>query len=52
MSASEAAQHPNGKALREVFRRWQNNAVLDDDFAARVEQVREAAAPDLDADTA
>jgi antitoxin (DNA-binding transcriptional repressor) of toxin-antitoxin stability system len=44
------APRANGKALRDVFRRWRGNAALDDSFVARVAHGREAAAGDLDAD--
>lgn len=44
------APRANGKALREVFRRWQGNAALDDTFATNVAAAREAAVTDLDGD--
>jgi prevent-host-death family protein len=44
------APRANGKALREVFRRWQGNPALDDTFAANVAAAREVASADLDSD--
>lgn len=41
---------PNGAALREVFRRWQDNPALDDDFAERVIAARTAVSVELDTD--
>lgn len=44
------APRANGKALRDVFRRWQGRAELDDEFAANVAAAREAVSGDLDSD--
>lgn len=44
------APRANGAALREVFRRWQGNAVFDDTFAANVAAVREVVSAELDSD--
>lgn len=38
----------NGKALREVMRRWQGNAALDDTFAKNIATALEPVAADLD----
>jgi prevent-host-death family protein len=44
------ASRANGAALRDVFRRWQDNPALDDDFAERVAAARTAASVELDTD--
>ncbi|MCI2417048.1 type II toxin-antitoxin system prevent-host-death family antitoxin [Saccharopolyspora sp. K220] len=44
------AWRSNGAALLEVFRRWRESGVADDDFASRVADVREAVDEDLDVD--
>lgn len=44
------APRANGRALREVFRRWQGNTAVDDTLAANVAKAREAASADLDVD--
>lgn len=44
------APEARGAALREVFRRWQDNPALDDDFAERVLAARTAVWVDLDTD--
>lgn len=44
------ATQANGAALREVFRRWQNNPAFDGDFAERVTAARTAVSAELDID--
>lgn len=44
------APRANGAALRKVFERWHGNPALDDVFAARVKDAREAVSADLDTD--
>jgi hypothetical protein len=44
------APRANGKALREVFRRWRGHVAFDDSFAAHVAEAREVASADLDND--
>lgn len=44
------APQANGAALREVFRRWEENPALDDDFAERVTAASTAASVELDTD--
>jgi prevent-host-death family protein len=44
------APRSNGRALREVFRRWNGNDALDDKFADNVAAVRDTATAELDTD--
>lgn len=44
------APSANGATLREVFRHWQGNSALDDDFAERVTEAQAAVSAELDAD--
>lgn len=44
------AAHANGAALRRVFERGRRNPALDDEFGARVDAAREAAAAHVDTD--
>lgn len=44
------APRANGKALHDIFRRWQGRAELDDEFEANVAAAREAVSGDLDSD--
>lgn len=44
------APRANGRAVREVFRRWQGNATIDDTFAEDVASIRNVASAELDAD--
>lgn len=44
------APRANGKALREVLRKWRGNDAFDDIFAENVAAARETASADLDSD--
>lgn len=44
------APRANGKALRDVFRRWHGRTGLDEEFEANVVAAREAATGELDED--
>ncbi|MBV8932878.1 MAG: type II toxin-antitoxin system prevent-host-death family antitoxin [Kutzneria sp.] len=44
------APRSNGKALREVLRRWQGNTAFDESFATNVTSARGGASDELDSD--
>ena len=44
------APRANGRALRDVFRRWRNHEAFDDTFERNVVATRETASTELDND--